>query len=69
MDNEQDAENERIRLDRFFRAVAEDSHSLYPQGFLASSKVDEAEEETFNPNAKKICVSSEMPLMRHCLSF
>lgn len=53
MDNEQDAENERIRLDRFFRAVAKDSHSLYPQGFFGKLKVDEAEEEIFNPDAKK----------------
>lgn len=57
MDNEQDAENERIRLDRFFRAVAEDSHSLYPQGFFGKLKVDETEsekrQETFNPDAKK----------------
>ena len=37
MDNEQDAENERVRLDRFFRAVAEDSHSLYPQGIMGAS--------------------------------
>lgn len=57
MDNEQDAENERIRLDRFFRAIAEDSHSLYPQGFFGKLKVDEAAkekgQETFNPDAKK----------------
>lgn len=57
MDNEQDAENERIRLDRFFRAVAEDSHSLYPQGFFGKLKVDETKsekrQETFNPDAKK----------------
>ena len=55
MDNAQDAINERIRLDRFFRAVAKDSRSLYPQGLILMPK--------------KICVSSEMQLMRHYLSF
>ena len=45
MDNEQDSVNERIRLDRFFRAVAEASHSLYPQGFFGKLKVDEAAKE------------------------
>ena len=57
MDNEQDAENERIRLDRFFRAVAKKSHSLYPQGFFGKLKIDEAAkekgQEAFNPDAKK----------------
>ena len=57
MDNAQDAINERIRLDRFFRAVAKDSRSLYPQGFFGKLKIDEAAkekgQETFNPNAKK----------------
>lgn len=57
MDNEQDAINERIRLDRFFRAVAKDSRSLYPQGFFGKLKSDETEEgkgrEKFNSNAKK----------------
>ena len=57
MDNEQDAENERIRLDRFFRAVAKKSHSLYPQGFFGKLKIDEAAkekgQETFNSDAKK----------------
>jgi hypothetical protein len=57
MDNAQDAINERIRLDRFFRAVAKDSRSLYPQGFFGKLKSDETEEgkgrEKFNSNAKK----------------
>lgn len=57
MDNEQDYVNERIRLDRFFRAVAEASHSLYPQGFFGQLKANETErekgQETFNPDAKK----------------
>ena len=57
MDNEQDSVNERIRLDRFFRAVAEDSHSLYPQGFFGKLKAHETEgekgQEIFNPDAKK----------------
>ena len=69
MDNEQDAENERIRLDRFFRAVAKDSHSLYPQGFLASSRLMKPKRKYSILMPKKICVSLEMPLMRHCLSF
>ena len=57
MDNEQDSVNERIRLDRFFRAVAEASHSLYPQGFFGKLKADETErekgQEKINPDAKK----------------
>lgn len=57
MDNAQDAINERIRLDRFFRAVAKDSRSLYPQGFFGKLKSNETEEgkgrEKFNSNAKK----------------
>lgn len=57
MDNAQDAINERIRLDRFFRAVAKDSRSLYPQGFFGKLKSDETEEgkgrKKFNSNAKK----------------
>ena len=40
----QDLRNEQIRLDRFFRAVAEASNSDYPQGFFGDIKVDDFEE-------------------------
>lgn len=43
---EQDLRNEQIRLDRFFRAVAEASNSDYPQGFFGDTKVDDVERAT-----------------------
>ena len=42
--SEQDLRNEQIRLDRFFRAVAESSKSDYPQGFFGDTKVDDFED-------------------------
>ena len=44
--SEQDLRNEQIRLDRFFRAVAEASNSDYPQGFFGDTKVDDVERAT-----------------------
>lgn len=44
--SEQDLRNEQIRLDRFFRAVAEASNSDYPQGFFGDTKVDDVERTT-----------------------
>lgn len=41
--SEQDLRNEQIRLDRFFRAVAEASNSDYPQGFFGDTKIDDSE--------------------------
>jgi hypothetical protein len=42
--SEQDLRNEQIRLDRFFRAVAEASNSDYPQGFFGDTKEDDSED-------------------------
>ena len=53
--SEQDLRNEQIRLDRFFRAVAEASNSDYPQGFFGDTKVDDVERATeigVNPQNK-----------------
>lgn len=42
----QDLRNEQIRLDRFFRAVAEASNSDYPQGFFGDTKANDLEGAT-----------------------
>ena len=44
--SEQDLRNEQIRLDRFFRAVAEASNSDYPQGFFGDTKANDLEGAT-----------------------
>ena len=44
--SKQDLRNEQIRLDRFFRTVAEASNSDYPQGFFGDTKANDLEGAT-----------------------